>query len=423
MNNWRIETRCLQEGWKPKNGEPRVLPIYQSTTFKYNSTEEVAKLFDLSAPGHIYSRISNPTVECLENKLANLEGGSGALCCASGQAAALIAMLNICQAGDHIVSASAIYGGTFNLFYHTMARMGIETTFVDADAPEAEIQKAFRSNTKALFGETLANPRLSVLDIEKFARLAGANKVPLVIDNTFPTPILCRPFEHGADIIVHSVSKYLEGHAVCISGAIIESGKFDWNTEKFPGLSTPDETYHGLVYARDFPAAPFTTKARVQYMRDLGAIMTAQTAFLANLGVETLHLRMERHSQNALAIAKYLEGHDKIISVNYPGLPSNKYHALAQKYLPLGASGVVSFIIKGGREAAVKFMDRLRLAAIEVHVAEVRTAILHPASSTHRQMNDAQLKQAGIEAGMIRLSVGIEHADDIIADIAQALNG
>ena len=421
MSDWRIETRCLQEGWKPKNGEPRVLPIYQSTTFRYDSTEEVARLFDLTASGHFYSRLSNPTVECVENKLANLEGGKAALCCSSGQAATLITILNLCKAGDHIVSASAIYGGTFNLLHHTMARMGIETTFIDEDASEAEIQKAFRPTTKALFGETIANPKLSILDIEKFSRLARANKVPLIVDNTFATPILCRPFEYGADIIIHSATKYLDGHAVCVSGAIVESGAFDWGSGKFPGFTTPDETYHGVTYTRDFPAAPFTVKARVQYMRDLGAIMTAQTAFLVNLGMETLHLRMERHSENALAAAEYLARHNKVASVRYPGLPSDKYHALAQKYLPSGASGVISFVIKGGREAAVKFMDRLRLAAIEVHVAEVRTAILHPASSTHRQMTDAQLAQAGIEAGMIRLSVGVEHRDDIIADIAQAL--
>jgi O-acetylhomoserine (thiol)-lyase len=417
---WQIETRCLQEGWKPASGDPRVLPIYQSTTYKYDSTEDVAKLFDLTAPGHMYSRISNPTVECLENKLASLEGGSGALCCASGQAATLIALLNLCQAGDHIVAASAIYGGTFNLLHHTMARMGIETTFIDADAPQEEIQKAFRPSTKALLGETLANPKLSVLDIEKFSRLARANGVPLIIDNTFATPVLCRPFEYGADIVLHSATKYLDGHATSVSGVIIESGTFDWKNGRFPLFTEPDSSYHGVVYTRDFPLAPFTTKARVQYMRDLGACMTAHTAFLVNLGTETLHLRMERHSENARRAAEYLERHPKVLSVSYPGLPSNPYHALAKKYLPAGASGVISFVIDGGRKAAAAFMDRLRLAAIVVHVADARTSALHPASSTHRQMTDAQLAEAGIEPGMIRLSIGIEHADDIIADIAQA---
>jgi len=422
MGDWRIETRCLQEGWKPKSGEPRVLPIYQSTTYKYDSTEDVAKLFDLSAPGHMYSRISNPTVECLENKLASLEGGAGALCAASGQTATLIAILNLCQAGDHIVSASAIYGGTFNLLHHTLARLGIATTFINADAPEGEIQKAFRPNTKALFGETLANPKLSVLDIEKFARVARANRVPLVIDNTFATPILCRPFEYGADIVVHSATKYLDGHATSVSGVIIESGKFDWANGNFPAFTAPDESYHGVIYTRDFPNAPFTTKARVQYMRDLGANMTAQTAFLVNLGTETLHLRMERHSENARQAAEYLAQHPKIISVAYPGLPGDPYNVLARKYLPNGASGIISFVIRGGREAAVKFMDSLRLAAIVVHVADARTSVLHPASSTHRQMNDAQLAEAGIEPGMIRLSVGLEHIGDIIADIQKALD-
>ncbi|MDR2735045.1 MAG: O-acetylhomoserine aminocarboxypropyltransferase/cysteine synthase [Spirochaetota bacterium] len=421
MRDWRIETRCLQEGWKPKSGEPRVLPIYQSTTYKYDSTEDVAKLFDLSAPGHMYSRISNPTVECLENKLASLEGGTGALCAASGQTATLITVLNLCRTGDHIVSASAIYGGTFNLLHHTLERLGISTSFIDADASEDEIQKAFRPNTRALFGETLANPKLSVLDIEKFARIARANNVPFVIDNTFATPILCRPLEYGADIIVHSATKYLDGHATSVSGVIIESGKFDWSNGNFPAFTAPDESYHGVVYTRDFPRTPFTTKARVQLMRDLGANMTAQTAFLVNLGVETLHLRMERHSANARQAAEYLAKHPKVLSVAYPGLPADKYYALAQKYLPLGASGIISFVIKGGREAAVRFMDSLRLAAIVVHVADARTSVLHPASSTHRQMNDAQLAQAGIEPGMIRLSIGLENIGDIIEDIQAAL--
>lgn len=421
MSNWRIETRCLQEGWKPKNGEPRVLPIYQSTTYKYDSTEDVAKLFDLSAPGHMYSRISNPTVACVEEKIASLEGGVGALCASSGQAATMIAILNICQCGEHVVASNSIYGGTFNLLSITLKRMGIEVTFVDPDASVNEIQKAFRPETRLLFGETLANPQLSVLDIEKFAAIAHKNGVPLVVDNTFATPILCRPFEFGADIVTHSATKYIDGHATSVSGVIVDSGNFDWANGKFPGLTEPDPSYHGLVYTQAFGKAAYITKARVQYMRDIGAIMHAQTAFLINLGLETLHLRMERHSSNALRVAEYLSKSDKVLAVNYPGLADNKYHALALKYLPLGTSGVISFRIKGGREGAVRFMDRLKLAAIVVHVADARTAVLHPASSTHRQMTDEQLVAAGIQPDMIRFSVGIENVDDIIEDIAQAM--
>lgn len=418
---WKIETKCLQEGYKPENGQPRVLPIYQSTTYKYSSTEHVAQLFDLAVPGHIYSRISNPTVECIENKIAALEGGVGALCTSSGQAATMIALLNICNAGDHIVSSSTIYGGTFNLFEKRFKEMGISVTFIDQDASEEEIQKAFQPNTKALFGETIANPKISILDIEKFAKIAHKNNVPLVVDNTFATPILLRPIEYGADIITHSTSKYMDGHAVCIGGAIVDSGNFNWDNGKFPGLSEPDESYHGMVYTRDCGKLAYITKARVQLMRDYGAVMTPNNAFLLNLGLETLHLRIERHSKNAEKVAEFLSTSDKVLSVSYPALSSDKYHHLAQKYLPNGCSGVVSFKIKGGREAAVKFMDKLKLAAIVVHVADCRTSVLHPASSTHRQLTDEQLVQAGIDPGLIRLSIGIENVEDIIDDLRQAL--
>lgn len=421
MSAWRIETKCLQEGYKPGNGEPRVLPIYQSTTYKYNSTEQVAKLFDLTEPGHMYSRISNPTVECLENKIAALEGGVGALCTSSGQSATLNALLNICECGDHIVSSSTIYGGTYNLLAITIKRMGIEVTFVNPDSSEEEIQKAFRPNTKALFGETIANPKISVLDIGKFARLAGKNQVPLIMDNTFATPVLCRPFEWGADIVIHSTTKYMDGHATCIGGVIVDSGKFDWTNGKYPLLTMADASYHGVVYTKDFGAAAYITKARVQYMRDIGNCMSPNNAFLTNLGLETLHIRIERHSENALKVARYLKDSNKIISVSYPGLVDDPYHSLAEKYLPKGCSGVISFRIKGGREGAVKFMDKLKMAAIVVHVADARTSVLHPASSTHRQMTDEQLLQAGIEPDLIRFSVGLEHVDDILEDIEQAL--
>jgi O-acetylhomoserine (thiol)-lyase len=421
MNSWRIETKCLQEGYKPGNGEPHVLPICQSTTYRYKSTEQVAKLFDLQEAGHMYSRISNPTVECLENKIAALEGGVGALCTSSGQSATLISILNICQNGDHVVSSSAIYGGTFNLLAMTIKKMGIEVTFVDADSDEEEIQKAFRPNTKAIFGEIIANPKISVLDIEKFARLAHKNGVPFIIDSTFATPILCRPFEFGADIVVHSTTKYMDGHASCVGGVIVDSGNFDWTKGKFPEFTEPDPSYHGLVYTEAFGKAAYIAKARVQIMRDMGNCMSPNNAFLTNFGMETLHLRMERHSENALKVATFLEGLENVQSVSYPSLPGDKYNALAKKYLPKGSSGVISFIIKGGREAAVKFMDKLQLASIVVHVADVRTLVLHPASSTHRQMNDKQLSEAGIEPGLIRFSVGIENVEDIIEDIRQAI--
>lgn len=418
---WKIETQCLQEGYKPENGQPRVLPIYQSTTYKYDSTEHVAKLFDLSVPGHMYSRISNPTVECVENKIAALEGGIGALCTSSGQAACLISILNICEAGDHFVCSGTIYGGTINLFGSSLKKCGISVTFVDQDSSEDELQKAFQPNTKALYGESIANPKISVLDIEKFARIAHKNNVPLIIDNTFATPLLLRPIEYGADIVVHSTTKYMEGHAVSIGGVIVDSGNFNWDNGKFPGLTEPDDTYHGMVYTRDCGKAAYITKARVQLIRDYGCYMSANNAFLLNLGLETLHLRIERHCRNAEKVAEYLSTSDKIMSVSYPTLANDSYHSLAQKYLPKGCSGVVSFRIKGGREGAVKFMDKLKLAAIVVHVADCRTAVLHPASSTHRQLSDEQLVQAGIDPGLIRFSVGIENVEDIIDDIKQAL--
>jgi O-acetylhomoserine (thiol)-lyase len=421
MSSWKIETKCLQEGYKPDNGDARVLPMYQSTTYKYDSTEHVAELFDRPDGGHIYSRISNPTNSALEDKISALEGGVGALCASSGQAATFIAIMNICECGDHIVSASTIYGGTFNLLNVTFKKMGLDVTFIDQDAPEEEIQKAFRPNTKVLFGETIANPKISILDIEKFARIAHRNGVPLIVDNTFATPILLNPFKYGADIITHSTTKYMDGHAVSVGGAVVDSGNFDWTNGKFPVLTEPDPSYHGISYTKTFGNMAYIMKARYQYMRDLGNCMSPMNAFLTNLGLETLHLRMERHCENARKVAEYLSENDKVISVSYPTLKSDKYHALAEKYLSKGCSGVISFRIKGGRAAAVKFMDSLKLAAIVVHVADVRTAVLHPASSTHRQMTDEQLFAAGIEPDMIRLSVGIENVDDIIEDIRQAL--
>lgn len=417
----KTETKCIQSGYTPGNGEPRVLPIYQSTTYKYDSSEHLGKLFDLKAEGHMYTRISNPTVACVEQKIAELEGGVGAMLTSSGQAASLIAIMNICKAGDHVVSSGTIYGGTFNLFEVTLKKFGISFTFVAPDADEAEIRAAFRPETKAVFGETIANPALTVLDIEKFAKIAHENNVPLIIDNTFATPILCRPFEFGADIIIHSTTKYMDGHAMVLGGAIVDSGKFDWTSGKFPELTEPDESYHGVVYTRDFGSAAYITKARVQLMRDLGSAMSPMSAFLLNVGLETLALRVERHSENALKVAEFLEKNDKISWVNYPGLSDSPYKALADKYLPRGTSGVISFGIKGGKPAAVKFMDSLKMAAIVVHVADARTSVLHPASTTHRQMNDEQLVEAGITPDLIRMSVGIEHIDDILGDIKQAL--
>lgn len=417
----KIETKCLHEGYHPKNGETRVLPIYQSTTYTYDSTEHIGKLFDLTAEGHMYSRISNPTVGAVEQKIAALEGGVGALCTTSGQAASLISIMNILKAGDHFISASKIYGGTINLFSVTLKRFGIECTYVDQDDSEEEIQKQFKPNTKAVFGETIANPALSVFDIEKFAKLAHKNGVPLIVDNTFATPILCRPFEYGADIIVHSTTKYMDGHAIQVGGAIVDSGDFDWTNGKFSEFTEPDDSYHGVIYTKDFGKAAYIAKARVQLMRDLGAYPSANAAFLLNLGLETLPVRMERHCANAQKVAEYLTGLDEVEFVNYPGLPGDKYYELSQKYLPNGCSGVISFSIKGGREAAVNFMDSLKLASNVVHVADIRTCVLHPASATHRQLTDEQLTAAGITPGLIRLSVGLENVEDIIEDIRQAL--
>lgn len=421
MSNYHIDTKCVQSGYKPGNGEARVLPIYQSTTFKYDSAEHVGKLFDLQAEGFFYTRLANPTVDCVEKKIADLEGGIAAMCTSSGQSALLTAVLNLCGEGDHIVSSIAIYGGTINLFNVTLKRMGIDCTFVDIDAPLEELQKAIRGNTKLVFAETIANPALVVADLEKLAKLAHDNDIPLIIDNTFATPINCRPIEYGADIVVHSTSKYMDGHAVALGGAIVDSGNFNWDNGKFPGLSTPDESYHGMVYTRDCGRAAYITKARVQLMRDMGMAPSPTNAFLLNLGLETLHLRMERHCSNALAIARYLEQNDKISWVNYPGLESNKYYGLAQKYLPKGTCGVISFGIKGGREAAVRFIDSLKLCALVVHVADARTSVLHPASTTHRQLTDQQLVDCGITPDMVRMSVGIENEDDLIKDIEQAL--
>lgn len=420
MNDYSISTNCIQSGYEPKNGEPRVLPIFQSTTYKYDTSDQVGKLFDLEAEGFFYSRLSNPTVDAVERKIATLEGGVGALCTSTGQAATTFAILNICGAGDHVVASIAIYGGSTNLLGVTFKKLGIDVTFVDPDAPIEELQKAVQENTKCIFTETISNPTLVVCDIEKMAKLAHQNGIPLIIDNTFATPINCRPFEHGADIVIHSTSKYMDGHAVALGGVIVDSGNFDWNTDKFPGLSTPDESYHGMIYARDCGKAAYITKARVQLMRDMGATPAPLNAFLLNVGLETLHLRVERHCENALAVAKWLESNDKVSWVNYPGIESNKYHELAKKYLPKGNCGVVSFGVKGGREVAANLMEKLKLAAIVVHVADARTSVLHPASTTHRQLTDEQLVQSGVEPELIRMSVGIEDIVDIIKDLEQA---
>ena len=413
----KIKTKCLHEGWKPKDGEPHALPIYQSTTFNYDSTEHIGDLFDLKAAGYFYTRLANPTVGYVEEKLAALEGGVGAMCTSSGQAANMIAVLNIMGAGDHMVCASEVYGGTINLFGVTMEKLGIECTFVNQDAPDDEIEKAFRPNTKLVFGETVANPAISVFDIERFANLAHRHGVPLVVDNTFATPVLCRPFEFGADIVTHSTSKYMDGHAVQLGGGLIDGGTFDW--KDYPGLTEPDESYHGVVYTETFGRQAYITKARTQLMRDIGASPTAHAAFLLNLGLETLALRMERHSANAQETAEFLAEQPEVEFVNYPGLKGDKYYSLGQKYLPDGASGVISFSLKGGRDAAVKFMDSLEMASNVVHVATVKTCVLHPASETHRQLSDEQLANAGITPGMIRLSVGIEDIDDIIEDLSK----
>ena len=421
MSDYRIDTKCIQEGYSPKNGEPRVLPIVQSTTYTYDSSQAMGDLFDLKADGFFYTRLANPTLDAVEKKIAALEGGVGAMLTSSGQAASMIAMLNICHAGSHIVASSAIYGGTFNLIFKTMQEMGIESTFVSPGCSREELQAAFRPNTRCVFAETLSNPSLVVTDIEMFAEEAHAHGVPLIVDNTFPTPINCRPFEFGADIVTHSTSKYMDGHAVQLGGVIVDSGKFDWNNGKFPMLTQPDESYHGIVYTEKFGNAAYIVKARTHLMRDLGAQASPQNAFLLNLGLETLALRMERHCSNALKVAKFLENHEKVSWVNYPGLESSPYHALAQKYMPNGACGVVSFGVKGGREAATRFMDSLKMASIVTHVADLRTCVLHPASTTHRQMTDEQLAEAGVTPDLIRFSVGIENPEDILEDVAQAL--
>ncbi|WP_297627471.1 O-acetylhomoserine aminocarboxypropyltransferase/cysteine synthase family protein [uncultured Rikenella sp.] len=421
---FKRETLCVQGGWQPKKGEPRVLPIYQSTTFKYETSDQMARLFDLEESGYFYTRLQNPTNDAVAAKIAALESGVAAMLTSSGQAASFYALFNLCSAGDHFVSASAIYGGTFNLFAVTMKKMGIEVTFVDGDAPAEEIAQAFRPNTKALFAETIANPGLNVLDIEKFATIAHEHEVPLIVDNTFPTPINCRPFEWGADIVIHSTTKYMDGHATAVGGAIVDSGNFDWaaHAAKFPGLTAPDESYHGLTYTEAFGKGAYITKATAQLMRDLGSIQSPQNAFLLNLGLETLHLRVARHCENAQRVAEYLASRtDKVAWVNYPGLPGNRYYELAQKYMPNGTCGVVTFGLKGGREESIRFMDSLELGAIVTHVADARTSVLHPASHTHRQLTDEQLIAAGVAPDLIRFSVGIEDAGDIIADIEQAL--
>lgn len=417
----RPETMCIQAGYEPKNGSPRALPIYQSTTFTFDSTEHVGALFDLTAGDAFYTRLGNPTTDCVEKKIAALEGGVGALCTSSGQAASMLAVMNIAEAGDHIIAASAIYGGTFNLLGVTLKKFGVDVTFVDGDAPLEQLQKEIRPNTKAVFGETIANPALHVLDIEKFAALAHNNGIPLIVDNTFATPILCRPFEFGADIIVHSTTKYMDGHAVQMGGVIVDSGKFNWGASgKFPGLTEPDESYHGLRYTESFGAAAYITKARVQLMRDMGTCQTPMGAFLLDLGLQTLPLRIRQHSSNALKVAQFLEQQPDVEFINYPNLPSDKYHALAQKYLPEGTAGVISFSIKGGRARAAKFIDSLKMISLEVHVADIHSCILHPATATHRQLSDEQLVACGITPGLVRLSVGLEHVDDILDDLKQA---
>ena len=417
-------TLCVQAGWTPKKGEPRVLPIYQSTTFKYDNSEQMARLFDLEDSGYFYTRLQNPTNDAVASKIAALEGGIAAMLTSSGQAASFYAIFNLCEAGDHFISSSTIYGGTFNLFAVTMKKMGIECTFVDPDLSDEEIEKHFRPNTKCFFGETISNPGGNVFDIERFAQLAHKHGVPLIVDNTFATPINCRPFEWGADIVTHSTTKYMDGHATAVGGCIVDSGNFDWmaHSDKFPGLCTPDESYHGLTYAESFGKMAYITKATAQLMRDLGSIQSPENAFLLNMGLETLHLRMKRHCENAQAVAEFLENDERVAWVNYAGLPSNKYYALGQKYLPNGGCGVIAFGLKGTREDAIKFMDELKLVCIVTHVADARSCVLHPASHTHRQLSDEQLREAGVAPDLIRLSVGIEDVRDILADIQQALD-
>ena len=417
-------TLCVQAGWQPKNGEPRVLPIYQSTTFKYDNSEQMARLFDLKDSGYFYTRLQNPTNEAVASKIAELEGGVGAILTSSGQAANFFAVFNICEAGDHIVATNEIYGGTYNLFNVTLKKLGIECTFVDSEGSEEEIQKAFRPNTKCLFGETISNPGCNVLDIEKYAKIAHKNGVPFIIDNTFATPINCRSFEWGADIVTHSTTKYMDGHAMTVGGCIVDSGNFDWNAhaDKYPGLCTPDESYHGLTYVKEFGKMGYITKVTAQLMRDLGSIPSPQNSFLLNVGLETLHLRVPQHCKNAQAVAEFLNNDSRVAWVNYCGLKDNKNYALGQKYLPNGSCGVIAFGLKGDRETAIKFMDSLEFICIVTHVADARSCILHPASHTHRQLSDEQLKIAGIAPDLIRLSVGIEDSTDILEDIKQALD-
>ena len=425
MSNYKMETKCVQGGYTPGNGEPRQIPVIQSTTFKYATSEDMGKLFDLEASGYFYTRLQNPTNDSVAAKICEMEGGTAAMLTSSGQAASFYAVFNIASCGDHVVSSSSIYGGTYNLFAVTMKRMGIDFTFVSPDCIEEELNAAFRPNTKAVFGETIANPALTVLDIEKFAAAAHAHGVPLIIDNTFATPVNCRPFEWGADIVTHSTTKYMDGHGVAVGGCIVDSGKFDWTKypDKFPGLCTPDESYHGVTYTERFGLeGAYITKATAQLMRDLGSIQAPQNAFYLNLGLESLHVRMQRHCENGQAVAEYLQSDDRIVWVKYPGLPGDEYYELAQKYLPNGSCGVVSFGVKGGRAAAEKFMKNLKLAAIETHVADARTCCLHPASATHRQMTDAELEAAGVSPDLVRFSCGIENAADLIADIKQALD-
>ena len=424
MSDYKMNTKCVQGGYTPGNGEPRQIPIIQSTTFKYATSEDMGKLFDLEADGYFYTRLQNPTNDYVAAKICDMEGGTAAMLTASGQAANFYAVFNITNCGDHVVASSTIYGGTYNLFHVTMRKMGIEFTFVEPDCSDEELEAAFRPNTKAVFGETIANPALTVFDIERFAKAAHAHGVPLIIDNTFATPVNCRPFEWGCDIVTHSTTKYMDGHGAGVGGCIVDSGKFDWmaHADKFPGLCTPDDSYHGVTYAQRFgQAGAFITKATAQLMRDFGSIQSPQNAFLLNLGLESLHVRMARHCENGLAVAKFLKNHPKVTFVTYPGLEGDKYYDLAQKYMPNGTCGVVSFGVKGGRKAAETFMKHLKLAAIETHVADARTCCLHPASATHRQMNDAELVAAGVSPDLVRMSCGIEDADDLIADIAQAL--
>lgn len=420
---YSIETKCIQSGWKPQKGEPRVLPIYQSTTFKYDTSEQMGKLFDLEDSGYFYTRLQNPTSDIVAQKICELEGGVAAMLTSSGQAANYYAVFNICEAGDHVVMSSTVYGGTFNLLTVTMKKMGIECTIVDPDDSIEKLNEAFKPNTKCVLAESIANPALVVLDFEKFVKVAHDHGVPLIVDNTFATPINCRPFEFGVDIVTHSTTKYMDGHAMCVGGAIVDSGNFDWDKygDKFHGLTTPDESYHGVTYTERFGKTAYITKATVQLMRDLGSIPSPMNSFLLNIGLETLHLRVPRHCENALKVATWLQNNDKVAWVNYPGLKGNKYYDLAQKYMPNGTCGVISFGLKGGRDVSVSFMDSLKLAAIVTHVADARTCVLHPASHTHRQMTDEQLVEAGVQPDLIRFSVGIENADDIIADIEQAL--